>query len=142
MQLGKHVSRVLEDVAVGVAAKLVTARPCLPLTATVLLPGVATVVKHVTVELHCQAVLRPAAVHPPAAGRPVRLGQWKSRVAKELQKGALELAEDDLDLPTQDRAELRRPGAVRPAVEDGVDLSRRCPVADSGLVARPRQGTL
>src|ERR671915_569591 len=89
-QLPEHEARVFEDVAEGKAPELVAARTGLALTAAVLLPCVARVVKPVAVELDCQALLRPAAIHPPATGSPVGLGQRKSRVLQQCQEGALE----------------------------------------------------
>ena len=60
---------VLEDVAVGVPAVLVSARVGLPLPAAVLLPGKARRVEAIAVQLDGQVVLGPAAVDVAAAAR-------------------------------------------------------------------------
>src|SRR3954470_9172796 len=67
-ELGEHLLGVLEDVAVGVAAVLVSAGVGLALAPAVLLPGMAGVVEAVAVELDREVVLGPAAVDAAAGG--------------------------------------------------------------------------
>jgi hypothetical protein len=54
-ELGEHESRLLADVAVGVATEVVAAGMCLAFPPAVLLPGVPGTVELVAVELHRQA---------------------------------------------------------------------------------------
>ncbi len=61
--------RVLEDVAVGVAAEFVTARPRLALSPPILLPRVARAVVLVAVELDRQADVRASGNRPAARRR-------------------------------------------------------------------------
>src|SRR6266511_533577 len=138
-QLLKHQPRILEDVAVGVAAKLVAAGARLALTAAVLLPGVARVVVAVAVQLDRQPPLGPAAVHPPPTGGAVGLRKCEAGLPHQLQEPLLELAQDDARLAAQDPAQLGRARAVRPPREDGLDLGRRGAVEDAGLVAGARE---
>ena len=60
-ELGEHESRLLADVAVGVAAEIVAAGVRLALAPAVLLPRVPGAVELVAVELDRQAELGPAA---------------------------------------------------------------------------------
>jgi hypothetical protein len=62
---------MFEDIAVGVAAELVTASAGFSFAMAVLLPGVARVVVAVAVELHRQALPGPAAVYAASADRTI-----------------------------------------------------------------------
>src|SRR3954471_17620950 len=90
-ELGEHARRLLDDVAVRVAAEVVLARVRLACAHMIALPGVAGAVVDVADELDGEAVLGPAAVDAPAARNAV--GDRK-RQAVLLQQGdelALEL---------------------------------------------------
>src|SRR4051812_8990250 len=63
-QLGKHRRRILEDVAVGVAARLVAARVRRTIPPAVGFEGLARVVPAVAVELHGHTLCTPPAVDP------------------------------------------------------------------------------
>jgi hypothetical protein len=82
-------------------------------------------------------VLCPAAVDAAAAGGPVGLRQLQAFVAEQREEARLEVAQGDLDVAVEDRAELLRAGGGRAAGEDGVDLPRGGAVADACLVAGP-----
>src|SRR5215218_4262535 len=132
MQLGKHELRLLEDVAPGVAAELVAAGVGLALAAPVLLPGIAGVVVGVAVELDREPVRRPAAVHPPAPGGAVGLGEREAGVAKKLQEPLLEPAQAHLRITAHDATQLRRAGS------DSWRGLRPPPAAWSCTAHRPR----
>ena len=72
-QLPEHEGWMLEDIAVGVAAELVTVRASFAFATAVLLPCVAGVVIAEAVELYCQSLLGPAAVHVAPAGGTIGL---------------------------------------------------------------------
>src|SRR6185369_12590994 len=97
----------VEHVAPGVAAELVASRMGFTFSLAVLLPGVSGVVVRVAVELDREVVLRPAAVHPAAARRTVRLRQRQGGFFEALDELLLELAEEDLHVSAQHRPELR-----------------------------------
>jgi len=96
-------------------------------------------VEAITVELHGQPLLRPAAVDTTAAGWTVGDREWEALVAQQLQETGFEGAERHVDVSVDDSAELPGAGVGRPPRQDGLDGSRRCLVADSGLVARARE---
>jgi hypothetical protein len=73
LELRQHEARLLEHVAVGVAAELVATGPRLALAVAILLPGVARMVVAIAVELDGQSVLRPAAVHAAASRQAIGL---------------------------------------------------------------------
>ena len=80
-QLGEHRPGVLEHVAVGVAAKVVSAGVGLALPTAVSFPRMSRAVVTVAVELHGEAVLRPAAVDYVASDAAVGLGQGPAYAA-------------------------------------------------------------
>ena len=138
-QLVQHQPRVLEDVAVGVAAELVAACARLSLATAVLLPRVAGMVVAIAVELHGQSLLGPAAVDPASAGGAVRLGQGKSVRSQQVEEAPLQRAEGDVRVAAENAAKRPSPARVRSAREDTLDLRRRRAVQHPRLVARARE---
>jgi hypothetical protein len=72
---------MLEHVAVGVAAEVISTGEGLALAAPILLPCVTRVVEVVTIELYGEPLVRPAAVDTAAAGRAVGEREWEVFVA-------------------------------------------------------------
>src|SRR4051812_16268921 len=101
-KLSEHELRLLEHVAVGVGAELVTARVGLAGAALILLPGVAQAVVDVAVELDRDPLVRPAAVDPPPARHAVGLRQRQAAGLQQLPEGLLELAEAHVRVTAQD----------------------------------------
>jgi hypothetical protein len=89
----------------------------------------------VAVELDGQAVLRPAAVHVAAAGGAVGRREGQPGLAEQRQEPALELAQRDASLATEDLVQVSGTGRVRPVRQGGVDRPCLDAVADLGPVA-------
>jgi hypothetical protein len=138
VQLSQHQGLVLGHVVVGVAPELATSRPRQALPATVLLPRVAGVVVAVAVELHGEAVVGSAAVDVAAVGDPIGDREGQPLGLEEGQEGSLEVAEPDA-LLLERLAEAASSRYVWSSGEHCEHGARLYPVANLGLVARPRQ---
>ena len=120
-ELTQHLGRILRTSLLGVAAKVISTRPSLPLAMTVLLPRVARVVEPVAVELDRQSVLGPAAVDSVAPGRAVGDGEGEARVARSSKKRASSLLRVTWTSPWMTWRSFFAPGAVGPPREHGLD---------------------
>ena len=97
-------------VAERVAAERIAPRVRLTLPASILLPRVAGPVVAVAVELVGEVVLRPAAVHPPPADRPVGLRERQAGFCQALEESSLEGAEGHANIAIEDGTQPAAPG--------------------------------
>src|SRR3954447_2673315 len=125
----------LAQVRLGEAQERVAPLARLPFPQPILLPAVAGVVEGVAVELDREPVLGPAAVDALGAGGAVGGGGGQPSFCEPLEESLLEAAEGDGSVAVEDASEPRR--ARRLDTHHCLDLRRRRPVANPGLVAGP-----
>ena len=111
-QLREHETRVLEDVAVGVAAELVAPSARLAFAAAVLLPRVAGAVVAVAVELDGEPVCGPAAVDATSAGGAVGLREREPAALSRARKRRSRVLRVTWTSPCETLRSVVAPGVV------------------------------
>jgi hypothetical protein len=133
-KVGEHRRRVLLDVAPGVAAELITARPRLTLALAVPLPGVTGVVVAEAVQLDRETMGRPAAVDVSAVHAPVHPGLGKAGGSEALEKTSFEPTQGHWDVSPEDAPEFAGAGPIVATTQDPLELCGGGAVPDLGLV--------